>query len=407
MPRSLASYVVQSHAIAMREDVVSEDELAELKDCTRLIDHFGRRGRWQQALHVLRDMPALALRPNVVTCTAAIAACGRGQQWESAVNVLASMQARGPAPTTATYANAVSMAGRGFHWELALALAEECSHAHGIPDATLCSSLASALGRSTLWEGSLHVLVEARAKSILPDRILCGAVARACEKAGRWELALSVSMGAPQLRGDAPQRRVAKVPTESRRPGSSQLPPLVSHSEVQGADGHSVSGSPAHAAQGAGALGLGPEGDAVGDALWTYVDGLAARGLEPDWRTVRLLISEGELQGVACRQAALLQSVAAVKGCRVEGSSRPCALGRAAESAAVLALLAAGRAEVAAARIYTHLEVWRPMQRRRLRSVPSLLAVSARARQAWRWLGRRRHATPIALTLALARRRRV
>lgn len=75
--------VAGAAGVARRRGPVAPDLMAY----NTIIDVCKKRGRWQEAVDILREMsrPPGVVSPNVVTYTSAFVACGRSGRWDQAL----------------------------------------------------------------------------------------------------------------------------------------------------------------------------------------------------------------------------------------------------------------------------------------------------------------------------------
>ena len=170
----------------------------------------GDAGRFEEAVEVLREMEADARAggapaPDVTTYTAAIkASWGAGH--EQAVLLLREMPARGVTPSRISYNAAIAACGRGGEWELAESLFREMARLGLGPDVISYNSLISALGGAGQWERAVGYLREMSAADrggggggVAPDGVSFAAASLACERAGRYAEAAGLRAEAADL----------------------------------------------------------------------------------------------------------------------------------------------------------------------------------------------------------------
>jgi len=86
----------------------------------KAITAYGKRGRWEESVRVLRDMKGMNLERNVVCFTSAIDACARRKQWKCALELLQEMGQESISANVISYNAAISACEKGEQWEKAL-----------------------------------------------------------------------------------------------------------------------------------------------------------------------------------------------------------------------------------------------------------------------------------------------
>jgi len=157
---------------------------------SKAIQDFGKQGKWEQAVGVLRSMKDMNVKPNVVNFNLAISACGQKKQWECALKLLQEMQEESVEPNVITYNTAISACGKAMMWDRAMGLLEHMKTKHVQPDKLSYNATISACGKGMQPEMALNLLEEMKQLSVKPDVISYNASISACGVAQKWENAL-------------------------------------------------------------------------------------------------------------------------------------------------------------------------------------------------------------------------
>ena len=167
---------------------------------TTAVTVHGRRGEWQTALKVLRQMERSSDSPppNEFVYGAAIGACAASAQWSDAIRLLKKMEADGIQPTTRCYNGALAACDKARQPEAALALLEtmRTSKRDTAPPSVVSYGTAlAALGRKPsagASEKATQLLNAMKADGIEPTEVAYGAAASAHGASGSWENALQI-----------------------------------------------------------------------------------------------------------------------------------------------------------------------------------------------------------------------
>jgi len=157
---------------------------------SKAIQDFGKLGKWEEAVGVLRSMKDMNVKPNVVNFNLAISACGQKKQWECALKLLEEMQDESIEPNVITYNTAISACGKAMKWDRAMGLLEHMKTKQVQPDKLSYNSTISACGKGMKPEMALNLLEEMKQLNVKPDVISYNASISACGVAQKWENAL-------------------------------------------------------------------------------------------------------------------------------------------------------------------------------------------------------------------------
>ncbi|CAK9074199.1 unnamed protein product [Durusdinium trenchii] len=151
-----------------------------------IVNACSHGSHWQVATSCLATMRRVKGQPNVVVYSALIKAYERASQWERAVRILSLMlDGSQPRPNRVTWGAVISSASQGHAWQHALLLLS-MARRHELQLITSINIAISACAASKHWRQSLALLDECLA----PDLVTFNAFLAACESAQKWESAL-------------------------------------------------------------------------------------------------------------------------------------------------------------------------------------------------------------------------
>ncbi|CAJ1327560.1 unnamed protein product [Effrenium voratum] len=191
------------------------------------INAFGRERRWQDALHLLAQMPQRSLgpcmfshsaavsacarasawpaamglicdagtEPDLIAVTSALTACQKASRWQEALALQAEAQRRALQLDIVALNSVISSCGKGSAWAAALALLQFADSQRLKPGLVTWSSAVSACERGQQWQRALRLFAQAKEQGV--DAILLGAAISACEKGRQWQVALGLLRAAP------------------------------------------------------------------------------------------------------------------------------------------------------------------------------------------------------------------
>ncbi|CAE8708726.1 unnamed protein product, partial [Polarella glacialis] len=131
--------------------VASRAEEIALRKCNNLIQDFGRRKAWAEALAVLWQMRRDGPVPSLITANCAISACGHGHRWTEALNILGQLPDFGLRPDVFTFGSLISACEKARQWQVALALLKNLGDRGLEPDLVVFNATISALEKGAPW----------------------------------------------------------------------------------------------------------------------------------------------------------------------------------------------------------------------------------------------------------------
>ncbi|CAN0479320.1 unnamed protein product, partial [Hapterophycus canaliculatus] len=144
-----------------------------------------QRGRWQEAVGLLKEMPMAGVTPNLISFSSVVAACEEGGQLEAAAGLRREMmRAQEAAPGCNEDFNvALGVFAEGGRWKEAVGLLREMlAETSGVsPDVDSFNSAIEACGNGGQWGEAVDLLIEMRALGIAPNASTYLAAMCACE----------------------------------------------------------------------------------------------------------------------------------------------------------------------------------------------------------------------------------
>eukprot|EP00752_Nemacystus_decipiens_P013027 g11525.t1 len=148
---------------------------------------------WEDALALLREMPAAGLEPNVVHFNAAISACAVVGRWREAVALLEEMEGLpGVLPDVVTFSAAITACGNGLKFERAVWLLRRMPEKGLRPNNFAYNAAISACAKCGRYESATALLSEMwemKGAGVTPDAFSYSSAITACRNGNNIERA--------------------------------------------------------------------------------------------------------------------------------------------------------------------------------------------------------------------------
>lgn len=144
--------------------------------------------KWEAALALLGNMPAVKVVPDGGCFDAAIGACARVGQWLPALSVFEEAMSIGKA-TASSLTFMLTACRTGGKWELAVQLFRQQPFE---PDLDCFRAVISSCQLLAAWRESLALLEEMPRRRLGPDVVSTSTVGDACARAGEWQIGLGL-----------------------------------------------------------------------------------------------------------------------------------------------------------------------------------------------------------------------
>lgn len=162
---------------------------------------------WEDALAILREMPAAGLEPNVFHFNAAVSACAAFGRWREAVGLLGEMERlAGVSPDVVTFSAAITACGNGLKFEHAVALLRKMPEKGLRPNNFAYNAAISACAKCGRYESATALLSEMwgmKGLGVSPDAFSYSSAITACRNGNNMERAseLKKEMAARGIKG--------------------------------------------------------------------------------------------------------------------------------------------------------------------------------------------------------------
>eukprot|EP00752_Nemacystus_decipiens_P007447 g6656.t1 len=153
----------------------------------------GRKGRWKEALEILREMKATDdVSPNVICYSAAITACEKGGEWRKALHLLLKMINSGVEPDTIAYNASISASANCGEWQMALKLFDSLFKAGLTPDARTYSAVMIACFKGHQWQKAMELFLRMVGEGKLPNKQTINILMELLDEAGQFSKAVYI-----------------------------------------------------------------------------------------------------------------------------------------------------------------------------------------------------------------------
>eukprot|EP00439_Symbiodinium_sp_Y106_P022587 s6817_g2.t2 len=144
-------------------------------------------------------MSAFRLEMMAQYFNVAIGSCGRARgRWAQALVVLRSMSLSEVLPSAVSYTNAINACRKAFgKWTLSLHLLWQALESRLSPDAVLFGAAMNACAGHGMWEAALCILSDMRRHHAEPGVVAYNIILNALEKGGKWRKALELYFNLP------------------------------------------------------------------------------------------------------------------------------------------------------------------------------------------------------------------
>ncbi|CBJ28825.1 conserved unknown protein [Ectocarpus siliculosus] len=164
-------------------------------------------GNWQMARRILKSMHLQSMDVDVVAYGAAIGACGRKGRWKEALEILREMEARddvtggewrkalhlllkminsGIEPDTIAYNASISASANCGEWQMALKLFDSLFKAGLIPDARTYSAVMIACFKGHQWQKAMELFLRMVSEGKLPNKQTINILMELLDEAGKF-----------------------------------------------------------------------------------------------------------------------------------------------------------------------------------------------------------------------------
>ncbi|CAN0139589.1 unnamed protein product, partial [Ectocarpus sp. 12 AP-2014] len=164
-------------------------------------------GNWQMARRILKSMHLQSMDVDVVAYGAAIGACGRKGRWKEALEILREMEARddvaggewrkalhlllkminsGIEPDTIAYNASISASANCGEWQMALKLFDSLFKAGLIPDARTYSAVMIACFKGHQWQKAMELFLRMVSEGKLPNKQTINILMELLDEAGQY-----------------------------------------------------------------------------------------------------------------------------------------------------------------------------------------------------------------------------
>ncbi|CAM9902019.1 unnamed protein product [Scytosiphon promiscuus] len=153
----------------------------------------GRKGRWKEALELLREMEANDnVAPNVICYSSAITACEKGGEWRKALHLLLKMINSGVEPDTIAYNASISASANCGEWQMALKLFDSLFKAGLMPDARTYSAVMIACFKGHQWQKAMELFLRMVSEGKLPNKQTINILMELLDEAGQHSKAVYI-----------------------------------------------------------------------------------------------------------------------------------------------------------------------------------------------------------------------
>ena len=155
------------------------------------ISRWGKTGKWSKALEVLRELPEMTLKANIVSYNAAAGASLRNDVWAVAVKLISETKKKCFQADAITLSSSLRACSEG-RWFAALCFLEEFANDALEPDIIAYSSATSLFQCGERWKNMLLLLNQAERSQMKLDVVACSAAITCCHKGGQWQWSLQL-----------------------------------------------------------------------------------------------------------------------------------------------------------------------------------------------------------------------
>ncbi|CAK9105886.1 unnamed protein product [Durusdinium trenchii] len=183
-----------------------------------------RSSMWMWALHLLREIDAQRLQPDIASLNTCMSACSRAQRWQQTLDFFEGLGSKALRPSAVTFGtmvkalehdwirslvalqeadrspgrlvslvtwnSAISACDKGQQWHIALVLLDEMKQTDIKADVVSYNTAMSACCRSHNWILGMELLDKMRWTRLEMDRVTLNIAVAACETATLWLVAL-------------------------------------------------------------------------------------------------------------------------------------------------------------------------------------------------------------------------
>eukprot|EP00439_Symbiodinium_sp_Y106_P080319 s1163_g19.t1 len=149
----------------------------------------GKKGEWEQALHVLYRQVAGA---NASVHNAAMSACSAASQWERGLLLFALMSDKQVKMDAITFGAAMRACSEAGAWHLALEIFGQMDQMQVERDAISFNIAMGAMQPAGQWQRALTLFWDLRATTTEPDQIAYASCVRACAEDSCWQRGLEL-----------------------------------------------------------------------------------------------------------------------------------------------------------------------------------------------------------------------